>query len=239
MKIIRLALIFAVLIITGTAHLEAGILVDHQPHPYGGLASDTLFPPPFGNPVWQLVADNFMIDVNEPITNIVFWGFYNADNPPAEEVMRVRIYDSRASDGLPGLVQYEETFQNPPRFATGRFIGTGVLPLEYRFEATFSEPISLEVNSTYWLEVAQLGDLTAYFRWEYSVTVMDGVATSNSIHADWQNTYPGGPADAAFQLKSPEPTSVVVLLILICSFRKRSCIVQREFRKWNMRSTRS
>jgi hypothetical protein len=205
------------------AHAQI-ILVDHLPHPYGGLASDTLFCVPFGQPVWQRVADNFMPASPDHAVALSFWGFYNEDNPPQSETFRLRIYGSRSSDGLPddNIILSETTVQNPPRTWTGAFIGVGILPKEYRFEASFAAPVSLDAATQYWLEVAQIGDLTTAFRWEDSVAVLDGVATINTIHNYWQATFPNGPADAAFQLISPEPASLAMLAMgFDCLWRRR------------------
>ena len=198
---------FALSTLLAVASVRAEILVDHQPHPYGGLASDTLFNDPFGRPVWQRVADNFVLPNPAQAVSLRYWGFYDADNPPATETMRIRIYGSRAGDGLPddANILSETTLQNPTRTATGRLVSTGHLPHEYLFDAGLAVPVDLDAGTAYWLEVAQIGDVATSFRWEFSIDVQDGAATINSIHDYWQDTFPGLGADAAFQLISPEP----------------------------------
>ena len=125
------ALLVCLCLGVGLQNSGADILVDHSPHPYGGAAGDTLFTTPFGQPTWQLVADDFVLANADQATSLSWYGFYDADNPPSMETMRVRFYDARPSDGLPGLVLYEETFQNPTRINTGRRIQVGIGPYEY------------------------------------------------------------------------------------------------------------
>lgn len=202
------------LILVSVASAKASIIVDHQPEPGGGLASDTLFTSPFGQTVWQQVADDFVWTSTEQLVGVNFWGFYNADNPPAIETFRLRFYSTRSSDGLPGDVVYEEMLQNPSRSATGRIIQTGIGPREFLFETNLKLPVDLTENVMYWFEVVQIGDITTYFRWEHSINAdFDGVATANIIHTNWQSTFPNGPADAAFQLISPEPAAAALLVI--------------------------
>lgn len=200
------------------------ILVDHPPHPFGGPDSDTsfyLFP---GFMYSQRLADDFVLSSTEQVVSLNWWGFYEEDNPPMSETMRVRIYGARG-DGLPdesGLVA-ETTVQNPMRAATGRRIQTGILPREYRYEAALSTPASLDANTTYWLEVVQIGDLTTRFRWESSVADLNGHAFVNPGVGDW--TLAGNGADLAFQLIVPEPGSLLPasfgLVVVMKSARRK------------------
>ena len=221
---VAFATLVVLLSLAGTA--RGDILVDHQPHPYGGLGSDTLFTAPSGRPVWQLVADDFTLAAPDQAVSVNFWGFYNEDNPPAVETMRIRIEAARLSDGLPddNNILSESTVQNPSRMATGRFVLADVGAHEYIYTASLSAPVSLGAGTTYWLEVAQIGDITTDFRWEDSVADFNGVAAVNSIHADWQDTFPAVSADAAFRLISPEPASSVMLALGLPSlaWRRRS-----------------
>lgn len=190
---------------------NAGIVVDHQPHPYSGPGSDTLFTSGFGPPIWQWIADDFIWSTGEEMTQVNFWGFYNADNPPNMETFRIRLYSPRLLDGLPGNVVHEEMIQNPTRAWTGHQIAVGILPREFFFEAPLSVPVSLAVNGRFWLEVVQVGDLTTNFRWETSVTDDNGHGYLNSVVPDWRVAVNG--ADQAFQLISPEPTSATLFVI--------------------------
>lgn len=115
--------------------------------------------------------------------------------------------------------------------ATGRLIATGILPHEYRYQANLDSPVGLDAGAKYWLEVVQIGDITTHFRWEDSVSDLDGVAGINSIHNYWLSTLPGGPADAAYQLISPEPASLAMLALGLFYFapRHRS---RRETNGW-------
>lgn len=219
-------LIVVALLFTATRKAEGQILlVDHQPHPYGGPSSDTLFTTGFGQPYWQRLADDFVLGSPSEAIALTYWGFYDADNPPPAEAMRIRILGARAGDMLPdeGNVLSETTVQNPSRAATGRFIGVGILPKEYRYEAILAAPVSFMANTKYWLEIVQLGDITTKFRWEDSVAEFTGHAFVNpATGGDWYSSLPGGDADLAFQLISPEPASLAMLAVGIpCLWRRR------------------
>lgn len=203
------------------AGVRASIIVDHQPFNTGGFGSDTLFTSPFGQQVWQQVADDFVWNSAEQLTGVNFWGFYNADNPPASETIRLRIYEPRASDGLPGQVKFELAVQNSFRVATGRVIQVGVTPNEYRFEEPLPTPVDLVEDDSFWLEIVQLGDVTTHFRWETSVSDNDQFAIVNISVPDWLSAQ--GQGEQAFQLISPEPTSAALYGFAICYFiRARS-----------------
>jgi hypothetical protein len=223
-KIVRCILVAATLSTAGVSPGWAGIIVDHQPHPYGGPSSDTSFWDAFGNPYWQRLADDFTLASADQAVSLSFWAFYDADNPPPTETVRIRFYDSRPSDTLPGLVIYEETFLNPSRVATGGFIGIGIVPHEYRFEASLTSPVAFDAGVKYWLEVVQIGDISTKFRWEDSVSNFNGIAFTNPGVGDWRSTLPGGPADTAFQLISPEPAFSVMLApgLVFITRRQRS-----------------
>ncbi|MBI5762990.1 MAG: hypothetical protein HZA51_05645 [Planctomycetes bacterium] len=198
---------------------HAGIIVDHQPFPTGGPGSDTQYVTTLGQTSWQWLADDFVWATNEQLTHVNYWGFYNADNPPIHETFRLRLYLPRSSDGLPGQVIHEEVILNPNRTATGREIQVGITPNEYFFEAPLVAPVTLNANDRYWLEVVQVGDITTHFRWETSVTENNGLAFLNRNVPDWAFTDTQG--DLAFQLISPEPTSLV-LFGAACIMRTRS-----------------
>ncbi len=206
------------------------LLVDHQPHPVGGAFSDTDLPY-LGLPFWQRLADDILLTQPPPgpVTHIVWWGFYGGtfdevpEPPPATETMRIRFYDARPTDGLPGSALFEETLLDPLRTPTGRRIGLGPLPPEYIFEADLTTPYQLDANVPYWLEIVQLGDLNSTFRWEFSIAQLTGQAFINASNGDWQNTAPQLTGDTAFQLWTvPEPTSVVLFALGMCLFGRRS-----------------
>ena len=80
-----------------------GVIVDRPPSHVGGLGADTLFNS-FGSPFWERTADHILLSAAqtvEPIRSINWWGFYNENNPPATETMRIRFYGARPGDGLP------------------------------------------------------------------------------------------------------------------------------------------
>jgi hypothetical protein len=204
---------------------DEGIVVDHQPHPYGGFGSDTEFRDDWGDPVWQREADDILLDEAAAIRQIVWWGFYGGtfddwpEPPPQTEAMRIRFYQARLGDGLPDEdnMSFEQTYENPIRTATGRVIMMGRLPLEYRYEVDLASPIVLEANTPYWLEIAQMGDLESHFRWEYGLAELNGTALINEV-VGWGYTYPDVAVDAAFQLWTvPEPQAALLLSLSLTS----------------------
>ncbi|MBI5764080.1 MAG: hypothetical protein HZA51_11200 [Planctomycetes bacterium] len=208
------------LILASAIRAETSVIVDHQPFNTGGGASDTLFATSLGQPIWQWHADDFVWATNEQLTRVNYWGFYNADNPPIHETFRLRLYLPRSSDGLPGQVIHEEVILNPNRTATGREIQVGITPNEYFFEAPLVAPVTLNANDRYWLEVVQVGDITTHFRWETSVSGNSQYAYDNPLGAGWRMAQ--GQGDHAFQLISPEPTSIILFgLALILKTRSR------------------
>lgn len=188
------------------------VIVDHPPLDSGGGASDTAFNG--GIVPWQRVADDVLLSQSATVHRIVWWGYYNADNPPAQETMRVRFYGARASDGLPdeGNILFEESFLNPSRTATGRTVWVGVDPDEYIFEQDLSTPFELVAGVPYWLEIVQIGDAGALFGWQFSFTDQNDSAFVNDLAPDWM--YLGLGADAAFQLISvPEPSALGLVFL--------------------------
>jgi hypothetical protein len=192
------------------------LVLEHLPTRYGGLGSDTDFINMYGNPSWQQLADDVMLGTSASISRASFWGFYDQDNPPATETMRLRFYAPRPADGLPGEVLYEESFVNPSRVATGRvvFVHDGVA--EYLHDLVLATPFALEANTTYWVEFLQMGDQSTAYRWEDGYPVPgDHVATRNASYPNWH--YPPSQQNAAFQLWAvPEPGSLVLLGLGLC-----------------------
>lgn len=186
-------------------------LIDHQPLNTGGPASDTQFLDLFGRESWQLLADDFSLDSDAAVRRVSWWGFYDQDNPPASEIMRIRFYSARPGDGLPGEVLYDQTVLNPSRTATGRRVGVTVLPKEYFYQANLAVPLSFLGQTGYWLEIAQVGDGTTAFRWEFSQSDTNNFAYLNRQVPDWQIAPLG--ASLAFQLTPvPEPPPLCFLL---------------------------
>jgi hypothetical protein len=203
---------------------DGELIFEHLPTRYGGLASDTDFLDLYQNPKWQQLADDVLLGSEALVERITVWGFYDQDNPPSSEVMRLRFYAPRESDGLPGNVLYEESFANPSRTATGYRVGVGVDPHEYLYDVTLATPFTLAANTLYWLEFVQVGDQSTAFRWEDGRTVAgDHVAVANVYYPNWYLS----PArrNTAFQLWAiPEPSSLALLtlgLILVRKSRSR------------------
>ncbi len=190
------------------------VVVDQQPLPTGGPGADTDFLDDFGYPVWQVVADDILLPETAIIQHLVWWGFYggtfsgSTEPPTGPETMRVRFYEARASDGLPGETMYEESFLNPSRVATGQIIAANGAA-EYLFEADLTTPIQLDAGIPYWLEIVQVGDQDSHYRWEVSPGTGTPFAFINDLVPDWQRTT--GTANVAFQLVTPEPETFVLL----------------------------
>ena len=188
------------------------LLVDHQPNNSGGLTSDSMgFEKPGAPVVYQFVADNFATTLTTSVRRMVFWGFYNSNvEPTIDEMFRVRFYNSRPGDQLPGTMLHEESFLNVARAWTGRNVISAAGGKEYFFEVLLNQPFAVEAGSQYWLEIAQIGDPASSFRWEDSVDSQpNGVAYRNDAFTNWGLTayFPVNP-DAAYQLYSiPEPSS--------------------------------
>lgn len=202
--------------LAGPGDMNDLIVVDHQPHPFGGFASDTLFLDMFDNPFSQRVADDFELTTAVSIGAINWWGFYDLDNPPAEETFRIRFYGARAGDGLPdeSNVVFEQMVDTPARTATGRRVAVSVGPDEYLYETALSSAVSLSAQTPYWLEVVQIGDLNTAFRWEFSEADLNAQAGINPTSGDWVSSAPVT-VDAAFQLVAiPEPASGLIAVLL-------------------------
>ncbi|MFN0195665.1 MAG: PEP-CTERM sorting domain-containing protein, partial [Planctomycetaceae bacterium] len=207
------------------------VLVDHQPSNFGGPASDTLFAE---FPNWQRVADDFLLPSDAVLHRIVWWGFHNMNvQPVANEDFRIRVYDQRPSDLLPGSVLYEQSFTSVPRTWTGQFVLVSGAPQEFRYEVDLPFPLSLPTTSSLWLEIVQVGDETTRFRWENSNFSLpqNGKAFINSLTAnmDWENTFPTGTTNAAFQLigQVPEPGSITLLAVTGVA------VIRRRSRRWS------
>jgi len=204
---------------------DAGVVVDHQPYNFGGLAADTLFREnEFLPPTWQLVADDFILAESAIIDQIRFWGYYHLNSVPVgDDHFRVRLYSPRPLDQLPGDVLYEEVFSKVSRAFTGRFIIDSGAPAEYMFSVGLSNSIHLMAESNYWLEIVQIGDQDSIFTWEFSRSgEINGQAFNNPIVQDWTHTI-SITSDTAFQLIAiPEPQSLLLLVVGIAIGWRRS-----------------
>lgn len=209
-KTVRRRLIQALIgawVAVGAVPVSATIIVDHQPHPFGGSPSDTELYDNSENPSWQRSADEVMLSEPATVSRITAWGFYHLDNPPANETFRLAFYPARA-DGLPdeSNVHWQQYVDNPTRKATGQIIVEGYFPHEYFFEFDLSSPVNLEAGTLYWLEIGQIGDVETRFVWEDSVTIRDGFAFRNPATNGWRHTI-NSPNTLAFQLHMiPEPS---------------------------------
>lgn len=226
---------FICVLLIGTGMARGDLIVNHPPPPSPGYGSgaDTSFQDPFGNPVWQISADDFVLSAQAGIRRVAWWGVYGdptfgqgGPNPPSgEETMRIRFYAARPSDGLPddSNILHEESLLNVPRTWTGRWAG---LRREWLFEADLSTPLSLSAGTAYWFEVAQVGILSSLFIWEWSVAEQNGIAVMSTNVPAWHHAANG--SDLAFQLSNvPEPATATLIALgslqIIRRRRARRC----------------
>lgn len=207
--------------------VRAGIVVDHQPWPTGGSASDTDLIDPLSTLTSQRSADDFTLAADADIRHVTWWGFYGsnvtspAEQPPATQTFRMRFYDARPANGLPGNLIHEESFADPLFAPTGRIIVTGAGPDEFKFDVNLAQPVSLSAATPYWLEIVQLGTRDSFFGWELSITEQNGFAFINAATVDWQHTV-NTPGDLAFQLSTiPEPSSATLWVIAVFTLFSR------------------
>lgn len=189
-----------------------GVILGHPPNQLGGPAADTEFINDSGMQSWQREADDFMLPNAATLRRVSWYGFYGGtfdpppEPPPTIEEMRIRFYNARPSDGLPGDVLFEESFLNPMRMATGESVIVGYPHPEYLYQVDLSTPFALASNTPYWLEIVQIGNLDSHIRWETSAADLNGRAVINPFVPDWQ---PVGTSDLAFQLLSiPESATL-------------------------------
>ncbi len=198
-----------------------GIVVDHPPAPFGGPGADLDFFLPSVGQFWQRNASDFTLTTPATIRRVIWWGFYEENNPPASEIMRLRFYEPRPSDGLPGNVLFEESFIDPQRIATGVTVFPG--HPEFRFQVDLPNPTTVPAGTPLWFEVVQVDDISTLFRWEDSATDGLGHAFINPLTLDWvQTTFPN---DLAFQLSTvPEPAVLGLIatgaIPFVCRRRK-------------------
>lgn len=198
------------------AGMAGQVVVEHVPTGSFGSPSDTEFIPTTGAPIpqWQLFADDFTLTSSATIGRIEFWGFYSLDNPLAVETHRIRIFEARPNDGLPGVLLTEQILQNVPRVATGSRIPTGISPREFLYDAMLHTAFSAMAGAKYWLEIVQIGDLETAFRWEHGRGPASRHAFMNVNVSDW--TLTSSTIDLAFRLSTsvPEPSFLVLLSAL-------------------------
>ncbi|MFO0972243.1 MAG: hypothetical protein U1A27_02225 [Phycisphaerae bacterium] len=200
--------------------LARGQLIGQPPNHFGGPAADTDFINMFGQQSWQQLAEDFTLSAPADIRKIRWWGFYDQDNPPASETMRIRFYAARPGDGLPGAVLQETTLSSPSRIATGLIVQVGINPHEYRYEAILPALFSAAAGVPYWIEIVQVGDVSTHFRWEDSGTGDDRYVFLNRIVADWTESTLH--VDLAYQLVAVPESSTVTLLLSALAWMRRS-----------------
>jgi hypothetical protein len=195
------------------------VVVDHPPTGAGGPASDTEFIDMFGFPNWSMIADDVLLTQDATIQRVRWWGFYHLDNPPSPETIRLRFYDARPGDGLPGQVQYEASFVNPSRVATGRHIAENY-QREFLFEADLQPTFTLRANTPAWLEIVQIGDISTTYRWESGSGGNRRFAFESAAFPDWR-LVPNA-TEQAYQLVAvPEPATVTFMFFSLTVVLRR------------------
>lgn len=205
-----------------------GIVVDRPPLNSGGPAADTAFI----NSVTllsesQQLADSFSLPEYAMIRRITWWGFYTLDNPPLSEAIRIRFYESRSNPALPASIMMETTVISPARSATGRRVAVGLGPREFTFTTDLISPFAANADTTYWIEITQLGDISTAFRWEFS-DGGDRFAFLNANVPDWQIATING-VNLALQLSTvPEPSSFLLGICSVSLVMRRQWQARRE-----------
>ncbi|MCK6457868.1 MAG: hypothetical protein L6Q92_15220 [Phycisphaerae bacterium] len=191
------------------------VLLHRQaPNRLGGSTSDTLYLRDSGAISSVLSADRFRLTQANVVYKLTAWGYFGRQIedldplPPVTETMRVRFYAD--AGGVPGELRYEEEFLNPSRVFTGFFVSGGPVRKEYRYDVTLSAGFPVAANTDFWLEVAQIGDLSSRFQWESSTSTTDGFAQQFPIGNPWQ--YISGIGQLAYELRTPEPGSGALVL---------------------------
>ncbi|MBI5762813.1 MAG: hypothetical protein HZA51_04725 [Planctomycetes bacterium] len=216
----RISCLALSLVIVSASTTTAGVILDRQPHNTGGPSADTAYLDGFGDLGWQEVAEDFALPQQSIINRIDWWGFYGSSfgggtTPPiSDEVFRIRIYSARVSDGFPGAVIHEEYHTNPMRTLTGRNVSSNSAFPERKYRADLTTPIALEANTTFWLNITQIGAPESKFRWEYSLTPpAHDFAFLDNFSTDWELA--GAVSGLAFQLYDvPEPGSMSFFAVI-------------------------
>lgn len=221
MSIARVSCLAFSLAIVSASTTTAGLILDRQPHRTGGPSADTEFIS-FGEQGWQEVADDFHFSVPVSISRIDWWGFYGsnfgegAQPPTADEVMRIRIHLAGAVDGLPSDVVHEESFTNPQRVLTGRTIALAGAYPERKYRVDLANPVTLNANTTYWMEITQFGSPESKFRWEYSLAPPDNDFAFRAYFSPEWSLAGASDVSLAIQLYDvPEPSSFCLFAVIV------------------------
>lgn len=202
------------------ATARADIVVSQLPYPYGGDGGDSEFLWN-GVPFWQFAADDFVLSQPATIRRVSWWSFYGGNDdtqvepPPPTQTIRLRLYEQRLSDGLPGNVLFEEFVVDPWREYAGFEVLVGAHPPAFRYEVDLSTPWPLAAGTPYWFGVAQMGLPTSTYRWVYSWPPVGSPGSYiNPLVNDWMSS--GSEWNVAFSMSTiPEPSSATLLAVMI------------------------
>lgn len=219
-RIAGIIIVVLLLIVALVPRAEAGIIVDHPPLNSGGPSADTDFRTTFGDPYWQLLADDFTLAASASVVHVKWWGFYgnnfandSVQPPVGDESMRIRFHDDQGENGVPGNMLYEQTVLNPSRNTTGRSVITTRIHPEFVFETLLPVPFSASASTRYWMEIVQVGIPQSVFRWEVSNAPADVYAFINPDFSQWNFDLPTH-ANLAFQLSDvPEPSAISIAMM--------------------------
>lgn len=181
-----------------------------------------------GQPFWQRSAEDFILNSPATVGHIGWWSFYGTgletevEAPPQAQTIRIRLYDARPGDNLPGQVLFEESFGDPARVATGAIMLLGANPPEFRYDVDLPTPWQLSAGTHYWLEIAQIGLANSHYRWEYAWPPFGSrFAITSPNYPDWAPT-----ADAsglAFELSTvPEVASLIPMAAGLLVMQRRT-----------------
>ncbi|MDO9576702.1 MAG: FlgD immunoglobulin-like domain containing protein [Candidatus Cloacimonadales bacterium] len=139
------------------------VVLNQQPNQSNGVFSDYSYP--------QIIADNFLLNTDTTVEQLVVWGGYYSGNVPMEpDYFTVIFHDDAA--GSPGTVLFTEANVPYEREQTG-IVLFGVN--EWMHTLTLTTPVTLAAG-TYWLEFYNTTGYPATDTYFWEVGNLDPVA---------------------------------------------------------------
>jgi hypothetical protein len=192
-------------------------------NPTGAFSSDNV-------PDGQKVADNFVLNISEPVTirSLRFIGGYGIKNPPPQTppldalpIDNFRVVFFADSGGAPGILLADGDFSvGVPirRTPTGGPLLNGVeTPLEYVVD--LGTGISVGPSTIYWISILNNPGTNYSWAWARALGAFDQqtAGTFGNIEAAPWNVFTNG--GMFFELSDrnvPEPSSIGILFAAIC-----------------------